>query len=43
MPFGYAKNRIMRESYYILEQSIKLGYNFSPRLHIMLHGNKTNI
>jgi organic radical activating enzyme len=43
MPFGYNKKRVLQDSSYILEQAIKQGFNFSPRLHIILYGNKRDI
>jgi len=40
MPEGTDRNTIIRRSVWLSEICKKEGYNFSPRLHIMLWGNK---
>ena len=40
MPEGVSRNKILEKSRWLIELCKKEGYNFSPRLHIMLWGNK---
>lgn len=40
MPEGTSKTDILKRSKWLIELCKKEGYNFSPRLHIMLYGNK---
>ncbi len=40
MPEGTSRNKILEKSKWLIEICKKEGYNFSPRLHIMLWGNK---
>lgn len=40
MPEGVNKKVVQERSEWIIEICKKNGYNFSPRLHIMLYGNK---
>ncbi len=40
MPEGTVRNTILKRSKWLIEICKKEGYNFSPRLHIMLYNNK---
>ena len=40
MPEGTNKTTLQKQSKWLIEICNKQGYNFSPRLHIMLYGNK---
>ncbi len=40
MPEGTSKADILKRSKWLIEICKKEGYNFSPRLHIMLYGNE---
>lgn len=40
MPLGTTREEMVKSSSFILEKSIELGYNFSPRLHIFIYDNK---
>ena len=40
MPLGVTKETIGKTSAWLIETCKKEGYNFSPRLHIMIWGNK---
>lgn len=40
MPEGVNKKIVQERSEWLVEKCMKEGYNFSPRLHIMLYGNK---
>jgi len=40
MPEGTTKTTILKRSEWLVDLCKKEGYNFSPRLHIMLYGNK---
>ena len=43
MPEGLNKKIVQERSKWIIEICKKEGYNFSPRLHIMLYGNKRGV
>ena len=43
MPEGVNKKIVQERSKWIIEICKKEGYNFSPRLHIMLYGNKRGV
>lgn len=43
MPEGVNKKVVQERSEWIIEVCKKNGYNFSPRLHIMLYGNKRGV
>ena len=43
MPEGTSRTKIIESSKKIIEICKKEGYNFSPRLHVMLWGNKRGI
>ena len=43
MPEGTKKETIIKKSIWLIEICKKEGYNFSPRLHIMLWGNKKGV
>ena len=40
MPEGTSRSTILKRSKWLIDVCKKEGYNFSPRLHIMLYGNK---
>ncbi|MFC1730940.1 7-carboxy-7-deazaguanine synthase QueE [candidate division KSB1 bacterium] len=40
MPEGATRDTILKRSKWLIEICKKEGYNFSPRLHIMMYGNK---
>jgi len=40
MPEGISRDAILKRSTWLIEICKKEGYNFSPRLHIMLYNNK---
>ena len=43
MPEGVDREKIIERSKWLVEVCKKEGYNFSPRLHIMLYGNKRGV
>lgn len=40
MPFGTKEEEIKKESQFLIEKAFKHNYNFSPRLHILIYGDK---
>ena len=43
MPEGVTKSDILKRSKWLIELCKKEGYNFSPRLHVMIWGNKRGV
>lgn len=43
MPEGISLEAVMAKSYWLIEKCIKFGFNFTPRLHIMIWGNKRGV
>lgn len=40
MPFGTTEEVIKEESKFLIEKAVKYKFNFSPRLHILIYGDK---
>jgi len=40
MPFGTNREQIYTESQFLIEKCFELGFNFTPRLHILIYDNK---
>lgn len=43
MPEGISLDTTMAKSYWLIEKCIEFGFNFTPRLHIMIWGNKRGV
>lgn len=43
MPEGISLDATMEKSYWLIEKCIEFGFNFTPRLHIMIWGNKRGV
>ncbi len=43
MPEGISLEETMTKSYWLIEKCIEVGFNFTPRLHIMIWGNERGV
>jgi len=40
MPFGTTRNEMLRQSHFLIQKCIDKGYNFSPRLHVLIYDDQ---
>lgn len=40
MPFGVHRDEIIEQSQFLIDKSFEEGFNFSPRLHVLIYDNK---
>lgn len=40
MPFGVHREEVIEQSQFLIDKSFEEGFNFSPRLHVLIYDNK---